>query len=126
MHPVDSKDIAFQIAGKGALKECFKVAKPVLLEPVYNLEVTVPEEYMGDVMGDVSTRRGKVSGMDSNGKYQIIKAQVPLSELYHYGTSLRSMTQGKGLFEQKFSHYDKVPADVQAKVIAESKKDNEE
>lgn len=126
MHPVDSKDIAFQIAGKGALKECFAVAKPVLLEPVYNLEVTVPEEYMGDVMGDVSTRRGKVSGMDSAGKYQIIKAQVPLSELYHYGTSLRSMTQGKGLFKQQFSHYDKVPGDVQAKVIAESQKEKEE
>ena len=126
MHPVDSKDIAFQIAGKGALKECFAVAKPVLLEPVYDIAVTVPEEYMGDVMGDVSTRRGKVAGMDTAGKYQVIKAQVPLSELYHYGTTLRSMTQGKGLFEQKFSHYDKVPGDVQAKVIAESKKDHNE
>ena len=126
MHPVDSKDIAFQIAGKGALKECFAVAKPVLLEPVYDLEVTVPEEYMGDIMGDISTRRGKVAGMDSAGKYQIIKLQAPLSELYHYGTSLRSMTQGKGLFEQKFSHYDKVPAEVQAKVIADSKKHSEE
>ena len=125
MHPVDSKDIAFQIAGKGALKECFAVAKAVLLEPVYNLEVTVPEEYMGDVMGDVSTRRGKVTGMDTAGKYQIIKAQVPLSELYHYGTSLRSMTQGKGLFKQQLSHYDKVPGDIQAKVIAESKKENQ-
>ena len=126
MHPVDSKDIAFQIAGKGALKECFAVAKPVLLEPIYNLEITVPEEYMGDVMGDVSTRRGKVAGMDSAGKYQIIKATVPLSELYHYGTSLRSMTQGKGLFKQQFSHYDKVPGDVQAKVIAESQQEKEE
>ncbi|MBN2279696.1 MAG: elongation factor G [Candidatus Marinimicrobia bacterium] len=126
MHPVDSKDIAFQIAGRGALKECFAVAKPVLLEPIYNLEVTIPEEYMGDVMGDISTRRGKVSGMDSSGKYQIIKAQVPLSELYHYGTTLRSMTQGKGLFAQKFSHYDRVPGDVQEKIVAESQKEKEE
>ncbi|MFP4547774.1 MAG: elongation factor G [Fidelibacterota bacterium] len=126
MHPVDSKDIAFQIAGKGALKECFKVAKPVLLEPINNLEVTVPEEYMGDVMGDVSTRRGKVSGMGAEGKYQVIKAQVPLSELYHYGTSLRSMTQGKGLFKKKFSHYEKVPGEVQEKVIAESNKKESE
>ncbi len=126
MHPVDSKDIAFQIAGKGALKKCFAEAKPVLLEPIYNLTVTVPEEHMGDVMGDVSTRRGKVAGMDSEGKYQIIKAQVPLGELYHYGTSLRSMTQGKGLFEKKFSHYEKVPGDVQEKIIAESQKDSDE
>ncbi len=126
MHPVDSKDIAFQIAGKGAFRECVKNATPSLLEPVYQIDVTVPEEFMGDVMGDVSTRRGKVLGMDTEGHFQTIKAHIPLSELYQYGTSLRSMTQGKGLHKQKFSHYDPVPHEIQEKIIAEYKKEKEE
>ncbi len=126
MHPVDSKDIAFQIAGKGAFKECFANANPIILEPIYNLEVTVPEEYMGDVMGDISTRRGKVQGMDSDGTYQIVKAQVPLAELYQYGITLRSMTQGKGLHKQNFSHYEPVPHEIQEKVIEEHKQKKED
>ena len=125
MHPVDSKDIAFQIAGKGAFKECFINASPIILEPIYDLEVTVPEEYMGDVMGDVSTRRGKVQGVDSEGTFQIVKAKVPLAELYQYGITLRSMTQGKGLHKQTFSHYEPVPREVQEKVIEEYKKKKE-
>ena len=82
MHPVDSKEIAFQIAGREAFKQGFREAKPILLEPIWHVEVKVPDEYMGDVMGDLSSRRGKILGMDAAGKYQLIKALVPLAELY--------------------------------------------
>ncbi|HPC36330.1 MAG TPA: elongation factor G [Candidatus Marinimicrobia bacterium] len=126
MHPVDSKDIAFQIAGKGAFKECFMNGNPVLLEPIYNLEVIVPEEYMGDVMGDISVRRGKIQGVDSEGPFQKITAKVPLAELYRYSTALRSMTQGRGMHRQSFSHYEQMPKEIQDKVVAASKKDHEE
>jgi elongation factor G len=126
MHPVDSKDIAFQIAGKGAFKECFLAGNPILLEPIYNLEVTVPEEYMGDVMGDISVRRGKIQGMDSEGTFQKITAKVPLAELYRYSTALRSMTQGRGMHRQSFSHYEQMPKEAQDKVVESSKKVHEE
>jgi elongation factor G len=126
MHPVDSSDIAFQIAGKAAFKEAVLQAKPVLLEPIYDLEVKVPEEYMGDVMGDISSRRGKISGMDSEGHFQVIKAKVPLAELNRYSNALRSMTQGRGLFMQKFSHYEEVPGDQAQKIIEQAKKEKEE
>lgn len=126
MHPVDSKDIAFQIAGKGAFKEAFLAADPILLEPIYDLTVIVPEEYMGDIMGDISVRRGKIQGMESEGTFQIINAKVPLAELYRYSTSLRSMTQGKGMHKQKFSHYEPMPREVQEKVVAEYKHGREE
>lgn len=126
MHPVDSKDIAFQIAGKGAFKESFMAADPILLEPIYDLEVIVPEEFMGDVMGDISVRRGKIQGMDSEGSFQRIKAKVPLAELYRYSTSLRSMTQGKGMHRQTFSHYEPMPREIQEKVVQESKQSKEE
>ncbi len=126
MHPVDSKDIAFQIAGKGAFKECFLNASPIILEPIYNLEVNVPEEFMGDVMGDISTRRGKVQGMDSEGAIQIVKAQVPLVDLHQYGITLRIMTQGKGWHKQSFSHYEPVPHELQEKIIESYKQQKEE
>jgi len=126
MHPVDSKDIAFQIAGKGAFKECFMNGNPVLLEPIYNLEVIVPEEYMGDVMGDISVRRGKIQGVDSEGPFQKITAKVPLAELYRYSTALRSMTQGRGMHRQSFSHYEQMPKEIQDKVVAASRKEHEE
>ncbi|UCF63784.1 MAG: elongation factor G [bacterium] len=126
MHPVDSSDIAFQIAGKAAFKEGFTQAKPVLLEPIYNIEVKVPEEYMGDVMGDISSKRGKISGMDSEGSFQVIKAKVPLAELHKYSTTLRSMTQGRGIFTQKFSHYEEVPHEMAQKIIEQAKKEKEE
>lgn len=126
MHPVDSKDIAFQIAGKGAFKECFMDANPVLLEPIYNLEVIVPDEFMGDVMGDISVRRGKIQGMDVEGQFQKITAKVPLAELYRYSTSLRSMTQGRGMHRQSFSHYEPMPREIQEKVIEEYRKKREE
>lgn len=126
MHPVDSSDIAFQIAGKAAFKEAFKQAKPTLLEPIYDLEVRVPEEFMGDVMGDISSRRGKIQGMDAEGRFQVIKAKVPLAELNRYSNALRSMTQGRGLFRQKFSHYEEVPGELAQKIIEAAKKEKEE
>jgi elongation factor G len=126
MHPVDSSDIAFQIAGKAAFKEGFMTAKPALLEPIYDLEVKVPEEYMGDVMGDISAKRGKISGMESEGHFQVIRAKVPLAELHRYSTTLRSMTQGRGIFTQSFSHYEEVPGDMAQKIIEQAKKEKEE
>ncbi|MBL7075212.1 elongation factor G [candidate division KSB1 bacterium] len=121
-HPVDSSDIAFKLAGLFAFKGAMKEAKPVLLEPIYDVEVTVPEEYMGDVMGDISSRRGKILGMDSEGKFQLIRAQVPLAELYKYSTSLRSMTAGRGIHRRKFSHYEIVPHEIADRIIAEAEK----
>jgi len=116
-HNVDSSEMAFKIAGSMAFKKVFQEAKPILLEPIYDVEVIVPEEYMGDVMGDLSSRRGKISGMDSEGHFQLVKAKVPLAELYKYSTSLRSMTQGRGLHRRKFSHYEEVPHDITKKII---------
>lgn len=126
MHPVDSKDIAFQIAGKGAFKECFMNGNPILLEPIYNLEVIIPEDYMGDVMGDISVRRGKIQGIDSEGPFQKITAKVPLAELYRYSTALRSMTQGRGMHRQSFSHYEQMPKEAQDKVVEAYKKERME
>lgn len=116
-HNVDSSENAFKVAASMALKKAFQDAKPVLLEPIYDLSVKVPEAYMGDVMGDISSRRGKISGMDSDGRFQVINAKVPLAELYRYSTSLRSMTQGQGIFTRDFSHYEEVPGDEAKKVI---------
>jgi len=124
-HPVDSKDIAFQIAGKEAFRESFLEAKPCLLEPVLEIEIKVPEDYMGDVMGDISSRRGKIMGMDSEGSFQVIKARVPQGELYHYSTTLRSLTGGRGIHSEAFSHYEEIPKEYEKKVIEESKKINE-
>ncbi len=125
-HPVDSKDIAFQIAGKHAFREAFMGAKPKLLEPFFSLEVLVPEEYMGDIMGDISSRRGKVMGMDSEGRLQKINAQVPLANLDGYATALRSMTGGRGIHTQAFDHYEGVPKDEEARVIKAHKTELEE
>jgi elongation factor G len=122
MHPVDSKDIAFQIAGKEAFKEAFLNARPCLLEPIYNLEIKIPEESMGKVMGDLSSRRGKILGMDSDGAFQIVKAQVPAMELYHYATTLRSLTGGRSIHTEEFSHHEEMPRELEQKVISESKK----
>jgi elongation factor G len=121
-HSVDSDELSFKIAGSMAFKKGFLEGRPVLLEPISELEVTVPEEYMGDVMGDISGRRGKILGMDSEGPFQKIKALVPMSELHKYSTILRSMTQGRGMFRSKFSHYDEMPKEQAEKVIASSEK----
>ncbi|RMF61644.1 MAG: elongation factor G [Calditrichaeota bacterium] len=125
-HSVDSSEMAFKIAGSMAFKKAFHEAKPVLLEPIYDVEVVVPEEFMGDVMGDLSSRRGKIAGMDSEGPFQLIKAKVPLAELYKYSTSLRSLTQGRGLHRRKFSHYEQVPHDVAEKVIAQAQEEKQQ
>jgi len=119
MHPVDSNDISFKIAGMMAFKDAFLKAEPQLLEPIYDVEVMVPEEIMGDVMGDLQTRRALIMGMDSKGNYQIIRARVPLAELDRYSTTLRSFSQGRASFSQKFSDFAPVPFDVQQKLAKE-------
>jgi len=126
MHPVDSNDISFQIAGYYAFKEAFMNAKPCLLEPIHTLEIKVPDEFVGAVMGDLSGRRGKILGIDSVSGMQIIKAQVPAAELYRYATTLRSLTGGRGVHTEEFSHYEEMPAHLQQKVIEESKKAKEQ
>ncbi|MEC7779212.1 MAG: elongation factor G [Candidatus Neomarinimicrobiota bacterium] len=120
-HPVDSKDIAFQMAGKQAFREAFMDAQPCLLEPILNIEIRVPDNFMGDVMGDMSSRRGKIIGMDSEGESQLIKAQAPQSEMYQYSTTLRSLTGGRGIHSEEFSHYEEVPRDMETKVVAAAK-----
>ncbi len=121
MHPVDSKDIAFQIAGYFAFKEAFMGARPCLLEPIHELEIKVPEDCLGKIVGDLSGRRGKILGMDNAGRLQVVKAVVPAAELYHYGTVVRSLTGGRGLHAEKFSHYEEMPAEFERKVIEEAK-----
>lgn len=125
-HNVDSDEMSFKLAAAQCFKKGFLEAKPVLLEPIYEIEVTVPEEYMGDVMGDISSRRGKILGMDSDGHFQIIKANVPLAELYKYSSHLRSLTQGRGVHKRKFAYYEEVPKEVEQKIIEEYKKSREE
>ncbi len=125
MHPVDSKDVAFQIAGKGAFMEAFMNAKPCLLEPIVEVEIRVPDEHLGDVMGDLSSRRGKILGMDADGEIQIVKAHLPQMELYRYSTTLRSLTGGRGMHSERFSHYEEMQRDFEQRVIAASKKDGE-
>jgi elongation factor G len=122
MHPVDSKDIAFQIAGYFAFKEAFANARPCLLEPIINLEIRVPEDCMGKVMGDLSGRRGRIVTMDADGALQVIKAQVPARELYKYASELRSLTGGRGIHSEEFSHYEQLPPDLEKKVIEEAAK----
>lgn len=121
-HAVDSDEHSFKIAGAMAFKKGVMVAKPVLLEPINIIEVTVPEEYMGDVMGDLSGRRGKIQGMEAEGHFQKIKASIPMAEIHKYSTILRSMTQGRGVYKTSFSHYDEMPREAAEKVIAESEK----
>ena len=121
MHPVDSKDVAFQIAGRQAFREAFLNARPLLLEPIFDIEVKVPEENLGDVMGDISGRRGRIVGMDTIGRFQIIRAQVPQLEMYRYSTVLRSLTGGRGIHSEEFSHYEELQRDLAEKVIAASK-----
>jgi elongation factor G len=116
MHPVDSNDISFKIAGMMAFKEAFMQAEPQLLEPIYDLEVMVPEEIMGDVMGDLQTRRSLIMGIDTKGHYQVIKARTPLAELNKYSTSLRSLSQGRASFSQRYAEYVPVPFEIQQKL----------
>lgn len=121
MHPVDSNDISFKIAGMMAFKEAFMKAEPQLLEPIIDLEVMVPEEMVGDVMGDLQTRRSLIMGIDTKANYQVIKARTPLAELDRYSTTLRSLSQGRGTFSQQFADFAPVPFDVQQKLAKNSK-----
>ncbi len=116
-HPVDSSEMAFKIAGSLAFKKAAEDAKPVLLEPVMKMQITTPDEFMGDIMGDLNSRRGRVLGMDSAGKYQIINAEVPMVEVLTYAPDLRSMTGGRGIFSVEFLRYDEVPAQLSEKVV---------
>lgn len=117
-HAVDSKPIAFEIAGREAFKEAIQAAKPVLLEPIMNAVITVPESMMGDIMGDMNTRRGRVQGMETEGPRSVINVQVPLSEMLRYGNDLRSLTGGRGTYTMTFSHYDAVPSHIAQPIIA--------
>ena len=125
-HPVDSKDIAFQTAGREVFKLAVQQAEPVLLEPIYRISVTVPEEYMGDVMSDFNTRRGRVQGMEQRGNRTIVRALVPLSEVMRYGTDLRSMTQGRGVYTLEFDHYEPVPKHLAEGIISQHKVEENE
>lgn len=125
-HPVDSKEIAFQTAGREGFKQAMLGAGPVLLEPIYEVSVTVPADNMGDILGDMNTRRARVLGMDQEGTKSIVKAEVPLAEMQTYTADLRSMTQGRGVFSMKYLRYGRVPAHMQADVIAKAKASEEE
>ena len=125
-HTVDSSEMAFKIAASQAFKKGMEQANAILLEPIMNLEVVVPEAYMGDIMGDLNSKRGKIQGMDPGDGVQKIRAQVPMAETFRYSIDLRSMTQGRGFFTMEFSHYEEVPSQVAEKIIAESKKEEEE
>ncbi len=116
-HEVDSSEAAFKIAGSMALKAAAQKAQPVLLEPYMRVEVTVPEEYMGDVIGDLNARRGRIEGMEARGNAQVIRAQVPLAEMFGYATDLRSRTQGRGVYSMQFDHYEEVPPNVAKPII---------
>ncbi|MDE5818977.1 MAG: elongation factor G [Lachnospiraceae bacterium] len=121
-HEVDSSEMAFHIAGSMAFKEAMKKANPVLLEPIMKVEVTMPEEYMGDVIGDINSRRGRIEGMDDIGGGKIVRAYVPLAEMFGYSTDLRSKTQGRGNYSMFFEKYEQVPKNVQEKVLADKAK----
>ncbi len=121
-HNVDSDELSFKLAARQAFRKAFKDANPVLLEPIYNVDVKFPEEFMGAVSGDVSSRRGKILGMEAEGRLQVIKCQMPLSEMSGYSSKLRSLTQGRGTYSRKYSHYEEVPKEVEQKVIADYEK----
>ena len=116
-HDVDSSERAFKIAGSMAFKEAMKRAKPVLLEPVMSVEVTTPEEYLGDVIGNLNSRRGRIESMNPVGNAQVVKAIVPLSEMFGYATDLRSMSQGRADFTMQFERYEQVPQSIAATIV---------
>ena len=125
-HDVDSSEMSFKLATRLSFKKGIMDANPVLLEPVMDVEVTVPDQFMGDVMGDFNSRRGRIMGIEGHGKLQVVKAQCPLAEMFRYAIILRSMTSGEGSFSMEYSHYEEVPGDIAKKVIAAHKKEDEE
>ena len=116
-HDVDSSEMAFKIAGQMAFKKAAEMAKPVLLEPIMGVEVVTPDEYMGDVMGDLSSRRGRIEGMEARGNTQVVRAQVPLSEMFGYSTDLRSRTQGRATYTMQFDSYQEVPQAIASDIV---------
>lgn len=120
-HDVDSSEVAFKVATYRAFKDAFMKAGPVILEPIMSVEVTTPDEYMGDIMGDLSSRRGMIQGQDQKGKAMIIKAKVPLSEMFGYSTQMRSMTQGRASYAMEFSNYERVPNNIAQQIMDERK-----
>jgi elongation factor G len=120
-HEVDSSEMAFKVAGSMAFKEAARKASPAILEPIMAVEVVTPEEYMGDVIGDLNSRRGKIEGMNPRKDAQVIKAMVPLSEMFGYSTALRSMTQGRAIYSMELSHYDETPKAVAEEIIEKLK-----
>jgi elongation factor G len=117
-HDVDSSEMAFKIAGSLAYKKGARQAKPVLLEPIMEVEVVTPEDYMGDVIGDLSSRRGRVEGMEQRGSTHVVRAQVPLAEMFGYATDLRSRTQGRATYTMQFDSYQQVPESIATEIIA--------
>src|SRR5438046_994473 len=120
-HDVDSSEMAFKIAGSMAFKEAAKRAGPVLLEPVMEVEVVTPSDFLGDVIGDLSSRRGKIGGMTQRGDEQVVAADVPLGEMFGYSTTLRSMTQGRAVYTMQFDHYEEVPKNIAEQIISKAK-----
>ena len=118
-HEVDSSEQAFYVAGSMAIKDAMNKATPALLEPYMDVEVVTPDDYLGDVMGDLNGRRGRVQSMEARAGAQVVRAQVPLSEMFGYATDLRSRTQGRGVYTMTFDHYEEVPKNVAEKVISE-------
>ena len=122
-HPVDSSELAFKVAGSLAFKKGMEQANPVLLEPIMDVEIYAPQEYAGDLMGDLTSRRGRLQGVDVRRGTQVIKAQVPMAEMVSYAPVLTSMTQGRGTYHMEMSHYDEVPAHIAQKIIDEANKE---
>lgn len=125
-HSVDSSELAFKMAASKAMKDGFAKADPVLLEPIVNVKVTVPDQFMGDVIGDLNSKRGRILGMEPKGKMQVVSAQVPLSEMSRYSIDLRSITGGRGVFSMEFSHYEEVPEHIAQKIVEQRRKEQEE
>ena len=125
-HPVDSSDIAFQLAAQVGFRAVMADAGPVLLEPIMDVKITVPEQFMGDILGDLNTRRARVQGMEQARGNSVITAQAPLAEMQRYATSLRAMTQGRGMFTMEFTRYEQVPAHLTASIVEAAKKAAEE
>ena len=125
-HAVDSKEVAFRAAGKGAFMDALSKARPSLLEPIVNIEITIPAENMGDITGDLASRRGRVSGQDMlAGDMMVIKAKVPLSEISNYNSQLKSVTGGQGSYEMELSHYEPTPPNIQQQVIDQYNKEKQ-
>jgi elongation factor G len=120
-HDVDSSEMAFKIAGSMAVKEAARMAHPILLEPVMEVEVVTPSDFLGDVIGDLSSRRGKVGGMTQRGDAQVVAADVPLAEMFGYSTTLRSMTQGRAVYSMQFDHYEEVPKNIAEAIVSKQK-----